>query len=395
MPKGVDRFHGVSAQNKSTLIQYEDDLGSTDLSPITVENYSKFILKFGRYLGKRKFITVNADDIKSFLNDVDYSTYSKEVLKMGLIKFYRWLHHTKKGAPNPECVSEIEFVRSKVLEKQRKAEFLKNGKQHLITRDEYEKLIQACEGDIEYQGIIETFFWYGCRISELLSMPLSGVTTNEVGVQITILQSKTEPREVTLPQSEYYPKYLMEWVAKHPLKGDGNAPVWVNMRRTNRYLKVLNDGTVQVELSRIAKRAQIGKHVHPHMFRHSALTRDAGNGLPWTHIASKFGLTKDSRQQRTYDQNKHKEYLEYCKKQPNYQKPASYDELKVQKQKLEEQYAKRFADLETRMEQMNKLIDTEILNGYQKIQQQRYDKQRLEEQEQAQKDLEDYRRGIL
>jgi site-specific recombinase XerD len=63
--------------------------------------------------------------------------------------------------------------------------FLLIEKQHIITRDEYERLLKACEGDVEYQALIETLYWYGCRISELLSMPLAGVATNEVGVEST------------------------------------------------------------------------------------------------------------------------------------------------------------------------------------------------------------------
>ena len=68
------------------------------------------------------------------------------------------------------------------------------------------------------------------------------------------------------------------------------------------------------------------------------------------------------------------------------------NELALEKQKLEQVYSKRLADLEAKF---NKLLDEQMLQGYQKIQQQRYEKQRLEEQEQDAELMQQYLRGEL
>ena len=386
MPPGIDKYHSISEPNKKKIIEFVTDLKDTDLSEKTIANYEKFIVKFARYLKDKTFGSVTSQDVKLFLREVDYAISSKEMLKMGLIKFYRWFYEAKRGQPHPACVADIEFIRGKVLERKQKEETLKNGKTKLVSTDEYEKLINGTP-DIELKAIIEVLNWFGCRISELLSMRIGGVTSNDVGVTITLLKSKTEPREATLATTEYYPKYLMEWVTRHPLKDDENAPVWINLQHTKKYMQVLRKDTVEQRIAVLSERV-LNRHIHPHMFRHTALTRDTGNGMPWTHIATKYGLTKDSKQQRRYDHNKNKEFCDYIRRQNGFVKAPTAEEIKLQYQSELDLMKQEMKMMQEKVSKMNQIFDAEMHHRYEE--QEKVDWQKAQDAEQLA-----YERGEL
>ena len=102
----------------------------------------------------------------------------------------------------------------------------------------------------------------------------------------------------------------------------------------------------------------LGKKITPHMFRHTAITRDCKNGMPWTHVTTKYGLTKNSRMQMVYDHNEHDEYLEWLKSRKDSVIAPSYNEIKKQKERIEKDFEQRLQSMEQKFEEKMKIMDS-------------------------------------
>lgn len=356
MPQGIGKFHDVSKHNKEILLRFEEDNRLDNLSEITVMNYTKFMVKFGIFLKDKPFGNVTKDDVKEFLKNINYSSRSIETMKMALKKFYRWIYNLDKSDRQPDCVRWIKFKTYQQLEREKDID---DSKKKTISYEEYEQMIHSSTGNLQYQAIIETFYWYGCRISELLSMNVGDVEHMDIGVQITIRKSKTKPRKITVPESEHYPQYLMDWVDAHPYKHKSDKSLWISLRSDRRvHHKCLRKDTLDQTIHKISKNAGIGKKITPHMFRHTAITRDCKNGMPWTHVTTKYGLTKNSRMQMVYDHNEHDEYLEWLKSRKDSVTAPSYNEIKKQKERIEKDFEQRLQSMEQKFEEKMKIMDS-------------------------------------
>ena len=360
MPIVKNLYSGVNAANIKTLEKYARELRLTDKSENTIKSYDRYLVKYARFLNNKKFIDAVKQDTMEFIENCNLADTSIETMKIILKRFYRWLHDIEKGDRLPD---NVRWMKLKTQRQKDKNKDIDHKKKMTISHEEYQQMLNAT-GDLEYKAILQTLYLYGCRIGELLSMNIGGISQNDIGVEIKIRHSKTEPRPITV---EEYPKYLMDWIDAHPFKDQPDKPVWINLNTDHRVYKTrLYENAVEKKMHHIARDAGIKKRIHPHMFRHSAITRDCKNGMPWTHVTTKYGLSKNSRMQVIYDHSKHDEYLEWLRKKSDHEEPQSYNEIKKEKELLKNKYDKEIQDLQSRMQRFEDLLEQKnhLLNLY-------------------------------
>jgi integrase len=361
----IDRFHDVSPSNKKQILNFENNNRTNQRSETTIKNYSKLLCCYARHLGNKSFDIATKQDVEDFFTTINYNPNSQDAMKIGLRFFYRWLNGLEKGDKLPESVRWLKTRGKKQIKRESKPKQLKA---RVVTEDEYNALMEASRGDLQTQAMIETLNWYGCRIGELLSMNLDCVEKIDIGTTITVLDSKTQPREITVLSKDHYPKALMEWLDNHPNRNQKDKPLWISTQ-SRTFHRRLTVAQAEQTINRLGER--IGKRVTPHCFRHTSISRDRANNMEWTFIAVKYGLEKNSSQMEVYDHNDHDDFLEHYRKKHDTVIEPTYNELK-------NNYESRIKELE---EKMNKMIDAEMHKGYLQQKQKQYEKESLEFQD--------------
>jgi len=92
----------------------------------------------------------------------------------------------------------------------------------MLTAEDIKKLIKATDKPRD-RSLVAVLYESGCRIGELLSMRIKHIQFDKYGA-ILLLNGKTGSRRVRIVFSS---PYLKEWINKHPLADDPEAPVWV------------------------------------------------------------------------------------------------------------------------------------------------------------------------
>jgi hypothetical protein len=91
---------------------------------------------------------------------------------------------------------------------------------------------------------------------------------------------------------------LRQWLEVHPFKDEPDAPLWIGLRGMNKHRILTRDAIARV-LERAARRAEIKKRIHPHLFRHSRATELASQ-LTEAQLKEVFGWATGSGQAATY-----------------------------------------------------------------------------------------------
>jgi len=363
MPKVTEIYQGVSNDNKQTILKFCKDMELLDLSEQTIYNYKFNLIKLGRFLKGITYKRATKDEIKSFfvfLKETKYSSGSQETMKIVLKRFYKWLFELEQDDKLPDCVRWIKFKTNR--QKKRETDILK---EMTVSDYEYKKLIETASGNIQSQAIVETLYWFGVRISELTSMNIDGVKRKDGIIEITVLNSKTQPRPVKLSESEYYPKHLMNWLDNHPFRGQPGKPVWLNFtKRKKVYKERIKDQPIRDILTALAKESKL-KHIHPHMFRHTAITKDLANGMPVAHVATKYSVSLETIQS-TYNHSGEKEFTEWLQKKSQNYKAPTFNEIKKEKERLETEFEQRVSRLEKQFEERLKILDSGLAKATRK-----------------------------
>ncbi|GAF73022.1 unnamed protein product, partial [marine sediment metagenome] len=133
-------------------------------------------------------------------------------------------------------------------------EFSENVEIPALSRGEVEGIVEKCNA--RDSAIIMFLFDSGARVGEALNVKISDLTENEKSLKVRIRVSKTKPRTINIPLAA---KYVKLWLKKHPSKDNPDT-----------YLFPINYDSIRIMLSRKGK--AIGKHLYPHLLRHSSAT---------------------------------------------------------------------------------------------------------------------------
>jgi integrase/recombinase XerC len=252
-------------------IQYLE--AEKNASPYTVRNYRDDLLDFLYFLKKKNVDPLNETKVdRHVLRD-----YLSELAERGIVKtsiarklsairsFYRYLVREKIIVKNP-----IEQVSSPKLDKRLPS---------FLTIEEMKRLLDAPDLSTPLgqrdRALLELLYASGLRVSELVGLTLKQIdlTSNE----IRVLGKGSKERVVLMgePAAAALKSYLKE--GRLQLMGEKKTKALF----LNRYGQRLPERSVQRLLERYAKKAGIGKRVHPHLLRHTFATHllDGGADL--------------------------------------------------------------------------------------------------------------------
>ncbi len=283
--KRVERLE-TSERNKQLILSFVDDL--------VLENLSKpRLLKYLVMLGhisktfKKDFDTATIQDVKQIVAAIqqrgDYSPWTKQLYKVIIRRFYKWMKGTKDY---PDIVSWIS-IRIGRSEKRLPSEG------ELLTEAEIQKLIANAYHPRD-KAFIAMLWESGARIGEIGNLCLKHIAFDKFGTVIAV-QGKTGSRKIRLISST---PYLATWINAHPFKHDSNAALWLNVGTTNNK-KPMHYDAMRFLLTRLFKKAGVNKRCNPHIFRHSRATFMA-NHLTEFQMNQYFGWIQGSGMPSTY-----------------------------------------------------------------------------------------------
>ncbi len=244
------------------------------LSPHTLDSYGKDLQKYEQYLGERGIAPESAAvaDARGFvawLSREGLSPRSVNRAVSGVRGWYRFMERRGQADCNP--FAEIRSLRTE----KRLPGFL--------FEDEMARLVEmpsreACADGEEFwklrdRAVLETLYSTGCRISELVSLDLKDVDLKNRMARVTGKGSKE--RNVFLGEAAV--DALRQYMTLRPLHerrstvqaemGEKGRPLFINQRAGR-----ITDRGVRFILGEYLARANLGKRVTPHTFRHSFAT---------------------------------------------------------------------------------------------------------------------------
>jgi len=249
-------------------IQYLE--AERNASPYTVRNYKDDLLDFLYFLKKKKIdpldeTKVDRHVLRDYLSHLVERGIAKNSIarKLSAIRsFFRYLVREEIIPKNP-----IEQVSSPKLDRRLPS---------FLTREEMEKLLNAPDlatplGQRD-RAILELLYASGLRVSELVSLTPEQVDLNSNEIRVWGKGSKERMVLMGQPAAEALKNYIGEGRLKLMGKKKSSALF------LDRYGQRLTERSVQRLLEQYAKKAGIGKRVHPHMLRHTFATHMLDGG---------------------------------------------------------------------------------------------------------------------
>jgi len=280
------RNKDISDRNKLLISDFNSALILENLSKPRLIRYMHVMSKIAEGLDK-DLDKADISDIKCFISKIqqksDYSPYTKQMYKIMIRRFYKWLCGTKDF---PEIVSWINIKISKT-------ERPTPTEEDLLTETDIQKLIKSADHPRD-KAFISILWESGARIGEIGGLSLKNVTIDKYGL-VLMLKGKTGSRKIRLISST---PYLSTWINNHPYKNNPNSPLWINIGSRNNKQMVRYD-SIRFLLRMLFRKAEVNKRYNPHLFRHSRATFMA-NHLTEFQMNQYFGWIQGSDMPSTY-----------------------------------------------------------------------------------------------
>ena len=240
-----------------------------NLSRHTMESYARDLEKFETYLAGRGVEPQSAEvaDARGFvswLTQEGLSPRSVNRMVSGVRGWYRFMERRGHVSVNP--FAEIHSLRTEkrlpsfLFEEEMARLVEMPSREPCADREEFWKLRD--------RAALETLYSTGCRISELVSLDLRDVDLKNGTARV--LGKGAKERNVFLGASAV--DALRSYMSLRPfhVRAAGGEPVqavFINQRGGR-----ITDRGVRFILAEYLARANLGKHVTPHTFRHSFAT---------------------------------------------------------------------------------------------------------------------------
>ncbi|MCL5437766.1 MAG: site-specific integrase [Candidatus Thermoplasmatota archaeon] len=249
-----------------------------------------------------KFCNPSKQDIKWLLNELierraktgmhlekQRSRSTIEDYKKTIKHYYKWKLGTGEGKlrTEPDCTRWIS--RNRNLGSKVKPE-------ELIKKSEYEKMLDSCMNGRD-RALISTLYDSGCRLGEVLSLRIRDAQSDQYGYVLAVT-GKTGFRRVRIVGNSV--AYLKEWLDNHPNRNDIDAPIFCGLEMRN-YNRAMDHSDVYSMFRKVLGRAEITRRIHPHLFRHSYVTRMVDKNLSESALKDQVGWTKGSRMIEVYE----------------------------------------------------------------------------------------------
>lgn len=273
-----------SPERRRAVERYLEHLELNGRSGNTVERYIQSIRTLGN--DGKSYEELTREDIIDWMRRLPSTRrdgrnggkYSKESVNSmkGFVKhFLKWLHNgDDQEKPLPEHLRCIHVQKPKP-----------SLRKEVLTQDEVRELVDVVEKQRD-RALIFVGYESGCRAGELVNLRIRDVRLDEYGA-VLLVSGKTGERRIRVVNSV---PDLQLWLNMHPMYENPDAPLWPSREGNHSAITVARFHGM---LRRYAKLANIKKHIHPHLLRHSRATHLA-TVLKEAQMREFFGWTKTS-----------------------------------------------------------------------------------------------------
>ena len=262
----INNIKDTDIINFLEYLKYERRLSSN-----TIYSYGENLLLISNTL-KKNLITLDNNDIRSFLVNTDATARTKAHYLTVLNSFYRYLIFTDKLKNNP-----CDGIKSPKLEKKLPT---------YLTSEEIDKLLNirlTKPVDYRNKAMLELIYATGARISEITNLELNQIDYDECVIRVTGKGRKDR----IIPFGDTSSKALKDYIENYRIfliKNDTCNFVFINKNGS----KISRQMVFKI-LKSLAKKAGIEKEVSPHTLRHSFATNLLNNGADLRVIQELLG----------------------------------------------------------------------------------------------------------
>ncbi len=263
------------------LEQFEDYLMfERNLAANTIEAYVRDLGGFVREAvlsGAKSPAAVDRDCVAEYLNELAEAGLAASSLsrKLSSIRLYfRFLEGEGAVPADPTRTLELPRRGRKLPE--------------VLSLEEIEAMLKKVDpsrkGGLRDRALIELMYGTGMRVSEVCSLRLEDIRTEQALVIVFGKGSK----ERVVPLGELALAALDEYIGKERLlldKGSGGASVFLNLRGGRQLTRM----GIWKLLQKYAKKAGLESKVYPHVLRHSFATHLVENGADLRAVQEMLG----------------------------------------------------------------------------------------------------------
>lgn len=294
-----------SRENRETVLRYIEERSANSIKPATCGVDANALRALCVFLGEKRLEDVTKQDIIAYLNrarqvqvknvkaaggtrrvmevEVRLSRSTLEKRKEVIKPFFRWL----RGMEGKDYPPEVRSLKSK------KGDGDMIPTSDLITPAELKTMLQSYQ-DPQRRARVAVLYETGFRAGEFVALNVGSVQFDKYGAVLTLPKGvpglKTGARRVRV--FDCVP-YLHAWYEAHSGKDDPDAALWYTQSRRAPGARLTTWGLYNF-CEDAATRSGLKKHVHPHLFRHSAATERARAGWNESQMRAFFGWSRSS-----------------------------------------------------------------------------------------------------
>jgi len=234
------------------------------LSPLTLDGYASELSIFASHVPKATDEITTAD-IRLYLGEYNRLKASTLSRKLSVSKsFFGWL-------TSEEVILRDPTKRIKPPKKEQRVP-------KALTIEELEMIREACITPRE-RAMIEVFYATGGRLTEVQEMGIKNINYQSMSTLVVGKGNKERPVYFSFKAMYHLRKYLKT-------RSDIVDALFVTERQPYRRLGLAG---IQHAIKVIAKRSEVTKNVHPHIFRHTFATLMLNNGADLVAVQGLLG----------------------------------------------------------------------------------------------------------
>jgi integrase len=229
------------------ILNFVLDHTHNDLDKLTIDDIDAFNLAISSW--KRK---------GGYLQGEEISDVTKKQYTIGFRRFIAWYADRYEDQKYERLVKKLKMsVKREPLQSS-----------DLLTKEEINKMISVAS-NLRDKAIIVTLAESGCRLGELASCTIKSFQPlPDGGCKFTFPEGKTGLRTVVLIRAS---SYIDHWIRTHPKNDKQDEPLWIAL--DGKGYRQLDSRTIYGIVQRVARKAEISKRIHPHLFRHTRATQ--------------------------------------------------------------------------------------------------------------------------
>ncbi len=270
---GCRKVENVVWKSKMSLKDYEYYLKiECAMSPNTVASYISDLTAFFSAVGKEPKNVVPEDIISYFAETTALSKRSQARVLSSLHSFYKWMIMEGEMTDNP----------SDAIEAPKLGKYLPA----VLSVEEVERLIAAVDLDSAFgkrdRAMLETLYGLGLRVSELISLRISSIWTEQGFVSVI---GKGDKQRL-VPLGGMARDAIRDYLEVRGPAADRESS---DILFLNRFGRALTRVAVFKMIKAYAVKAGISKEISPHTLRHSFATHLIENGADLRAVQEMLG----------------------------------------------------------------------------------------------------------